>query len=240
MRQPGTSPVVTWSRAFPADPAQIHEARGFLAGLLGDRTAAADAVLCLSELATNAILHSRSAGPGGWFTVQAELAGERLRVEVGDQGGPWTRLIHRDGLRGRGLLILAELAASWGRAGDASTGWRVWFEMSCPARPAGQKSTTMPQAQRPDGRAARPAASSGDGRPDRAARPWIIDLDGSRLRQLRRAQGLSQAELAGQAGVGLATLTRLERQPRGTCRGRTLTRLASALGEHPAVLKAAH
>lgn len=232
MRQPGTAPVVTWSRAFPAKPARIREARGFLAGLLGDRTAADDAVLCLSEVATNAIQHSRSAGPGGRFSVRAELDGEWLRVEVGDQGGPWTRLIHRDGLRGRGLLILAELAASWGRAGDARTGWRVWFEMHCPAGP---KTTIMPQAQPPDGIAAGPA-QSGDGHRDRAAQPWIIELDGPRLRQLRQARGLSQAELTGQAGIGLATLTRLERQPRATCRGRTLTRLATALGEHPAAL----
>jgi anti-sigma regulatory factor (Ser/Thr protein kinase) len=144
---------------FPAKPAQIREARGFLAGLLGDRTAADDAVLCLSEVATNAIQHSRSAGPGGRFSVRAELDGEWLRVEVGDQGGPWTRLIHRDGLRGRGLLILAELAASWGRGGDAGAGWRVWFEMHCPVRPAGPKATIMPQAQPPDGTAAGPAGT---------------------------------------------------------------------------------
>ena len=176
MRQPGTAPVVTWSRAFPAKPAQIHEARGFLAGLLDDRTAADDAVLCLSEVATNAIQHSRSAGPGGRFSVRAELDGEWLRVEVGDQGGPWTRLIHRDGLRGRGLLILAELAASWGRAGEASTGWRVWFEMHCPGRPAVDHRTgrTAPAAVAP-GPGAVPGGAGRTGRD----RPGHLDPAGS-------------------------------------------------------------
>jgi hypothetical protein len=35
-------------------------------------------------------------------------------------------------------------------------------------------------------------------------------LDGVRLRQLRRQRGLSLAELAGKAGIGLSTLTRLD------------------------------
>ena len=46
--------------------------------------------------------------------------------------------------------------------------------------------------------------------------------------------GLSQAELAGKAGVSLTTLARLERRGRTSCRGRTLARLATALGEDPA------
>ena len=182
MRQPGTAPVVTWSRAFPAKPARIREARGFLAGLLGDRTAADDAVLCLSEVATNAIQHSRSAGPGGRFSVRAELDGEWLRVEVGDQGGPWTRLIHRDGLRGRGLLILAELAASWGRAGDARTGWRVWFEMHCPA--ARKPRSCLRLSRRTASPPARPRAATvtGTGPPSRGSSNWTDRACGSYAR----------------------------------------------------------
>ncbi len=38
----------------------------------------------LSELATNAVVHSRSGQPGGTFTVRAELGAQRLRVEVRD------------------------------------------------------------------------------------------------------------------------------------------------------------
>jgi DNA-binding XRE family transcriptional regulator len=66
------------------------------------------------------------------------------------------------------------------------------------------------------------------------ARPLVFVLDGQRLRQLRRQHGLSQQNLADQAGISLTTVARLERHPRTPCRGRTLARLAAVLGEHPA------
>lgn len=59
-------------------------------------------------------------------------------------------------------------------------------------------------------------------------------LDGQRLRDLRRQRGLSQEELAGQAGISVSTVARLERQIAAPCRGWTLGRLARTLGEHPA------
>jgi transcriptional regulator with XRE-family HTH domain len=67
-----------------------------------------------------------------------------------------------------------------------------------------------------------------------APRSWTTTVDGTRLRQARREHALSRAELAGTAGISVATLARLERQPRTRCRGRTLARLALALGEDPA------
>ena len=71
--------------------------------------------------------------------------------------------------------------------------------------------------------------------PHRAHR-WNIAVDGQRLRHLRRQHGLSQEQLAAKAGISLATVTRLERTPRATCRTRTLARVAAALGEEPAAL----
>jgi transcriptional regulator with XRE-family HTH domain len=56
------------------------------------------------------------------------------------------------------------------------------------------------------------------------------------VRQLRRQHGLSPAELAGKAGIGLSTVTRLERQRQRRCRTRTLARLAAALGQPPTAL----
>ena len=63
---------------------------------------------------------------------------------------------------------------------------------------------------------------------------WTTLLDGTRLRELRRTQGLSRAALARQAGIP---------QPRwpgspapAQCRGRTMARLAAALGEPLAAL----
>ena len=121
-----------WSRAFPATAAQVREARRFLADVLDGRLEADDATLCLSELVTNATVHSHSRKPGGHFTVHAAIHADLLRVEVRDEGGPWTQPVRsRDGQHGRGLLIVAALSRDWGRTGDSETGWRVWFEMDC-------------------------------------------------------------------------------------------------------------
>jgi anti-sigma regulatory factor (Ser/Thr protein kinase) len=151
--QTSTAPPLAWSRAFPAAPEQVREARRFLAGVLDGGPAAGDAVLCLSELVTNATVHSRSGEPGGRFTVTAAIAGGRLRVEVRDEGGPWTQPVRsRDGQHGRGLLVVGQLARDWGRAGDSATGWTIWFTMNLgtppatarPRHPAGEMTMTEP------------------------------------------------------------------------------------------------
>src|ERR1017187_2057910 len=151
--QTSTAPPLAWSRAFPAAPEQVREARRFLAGVLDGGPAAGDAVLCLSELVTNATVHSRSGEPGGRFTVTAAIAGGRLRVGVRDDGGPWTQPVRgRAGQHGRGLLIVGQLADDWGRIGDSATGWTVWFTMDLdtppatarPRHPAGEMTMTEP------------------------------------------------------------------------------------------------
>ena len=50
-----------------------------------------------------------------------------------------------------------------------------------------------------------------------------------RLKELRKLRALSQQELAEAAGIGRATLSRVERGETGA-HGRTLRRLANALG----------
>jgi serine/threonine-protein kinase RsbW len=129
MSAPAT-PLIAWSRRFAASPPQIREARLFLATILEGCPVADDALLCLSELATNALLHSRSREPGGYFTVHAQRQGDDLRVEVRDQGGPWTSpaLTNSGEMNGRGLAIVGQLARAWGRCGDEA-GWTVWFEI---------------------------------------------------------------------------------------------------------------
>jgi len=216
MRKTSTAPLVTWSREFPAVPDQAREARRFLASILDGREASADAVLCLSELITNATVHSKSRQPGGLVTVRAQLRGPELRVEVHDQGGPWPPDTHPNEAlhqRGRGLLIVGGLACRWGRAGDATSGWSVWFEMACPL------STRSPQQ-----------------RAKEADRRWIVVVDGRRLRQFRRQHKLSQEQLAAKAGISSTTVARLERRSQAACRSRTLARLAAAMGEQPTSL----
>jgi serine/threonine-protein kinase RsbW len=128
MTTPGTAPH---ERVFPADASQVGAARAFLSAILAGGPAAEAAVLCVSELATNAITHSRSREPGGSFTVRVQPGGQRVRVEVSDQGGPWhpRGRASTDDPTGRGLQIVGQLAARWGCAGHSRQGWTVWFEM---------------------------------------------------------------------------------------------------------------
>ena len=121
------APPVT-AQVFPGDAGQVRAARRFLAGVLDGCPAADDALLCVSELATNAVLHSRSGRPGGRFTVRATMQAGSVRVEVADEGGPWRRERDGDGQNGRGLLIVGELAGRWGRE-DGAARRTVWFEM---------------------------------------------------------------------------------------------------------------
>ena len=72
MRETSTAPLIGWSRSFPATPEQAREARRFLAAIL-DGHPADDAILCLSELVTNATIHSQSHQPGGCLTVRVQL-----------------------------------------------------------------------------------------------------------------------------------------------------------------------
>jgi serine/threonine-protein kinase RsbW len=112
----GTTPAArpSWQRTFAATPAHIGQAREFLATLLDGHPAADEAVLCLSELVTNAVLHSASARPGGTFQVSVCLRAGMLRVEVEDGGGPWRTATTGDVLGGRGLIIVDSLVRNWG------------------------------------------------------------------------------------------------------------------------------
>jgi len=58
-------------------------------------------------------------------------------------------------------------------------------------------------------------------------------IDGSRVKELRRALLLSQRELAQLAGVVTETINRIERQPERTFRPDTVRRLAGVLGVDP-------
>lgn len=131
-----TSPVRVWCRDFPARPDQVGQARKFLAAALGGCPAADDAVLVVSELAGNSVLHSASSRPGGAFTVRVEvLHGDHVRIEVRDEGGPWDERPCAD--RGvHGLAIVRALATASGTNGDALTGWIAWARLDWPGHTA--------------------------------------------------------------------------------------------------------
>jgi DNA-binding XRE family transcriptional regulator len=234
---------VAFSRVYLGNPGQIRAVRADLRGLLDGCPVADDAILCASEMAANAALHSDSALPGGQFTVSAELSpGDYVWIEVEDQGGLWTPAATEPG-GGHGLDIIHALAADWGIDGDYRTR-TVWVRLDWPQG-------APPPAHIPAGTGRRQSACDGgesatadpspapvlaSARITRPAQRWTAVLDGERLRHLRRLHGMSQDKLADRAGISPATVARLERQPRPSCRTRTLARLAAALGEHPATI----
>jgi anti-sigma regulatory factor (Ser/Thr protein kinase) len=86
-------------------------------------------ILCISELAANAVLHSNSRRPGGTFTVRIESCpGAYIRIEVEDDGGPWMARAP-DPASGRGLDIIRALAAEWGVTASPA-GRSVWARIN--------------------------------------------------------------------------------------------------------------
>jgi anti-sigma regulatory factor (Ser/Thr protein kinase) len=103
-----------------------------MAAILVGCPVAGDTILCLSELAANAVIHSASGQPGGAFIVRADvLDGAYVRIEVHDNGGPWSRPVHRDD-RPHGLDIVGSLATESGVRGGALTGWISWVRLDWP------------------------------------------------------------------------------------------------------------
>jgi serine phosphatase RsbU (regulator of sigma subunit)/anti-sigma regulatory factor (Ser/Thr protein kinase) len=94
------------------------------------------AILCTSELTTNALLHA-----GTPAQVHIDLNAERLLVSVADTGTRGSVIRARtDAMssRGRGIGLIEELSDSWGT--DPSVrGSTVWFEILLADRPAGPR-----------------------------------------------------------------------------------------------------
>lgn len=133
---PGTNAArASWSctRTFPASAEQVPVAREFLRRVLDGCPASADAVLICSELAANAVTHSLSALPGGWFTIRVQVRdGDYVFVEVEDLGGRWAQGGRSD-QHGRGLLLVDALADYWDIRGD-DTGRIVCARLDWPGQ----------------------------------------------------------------------------------------------------------
>ena len=94
------------------------------------------AVLCLSELVTNAVIHTGSAAE-----VRAVLEDGVLTVLVRDRGNHRGArptdgsVLHDDPMRvhGRGLQLVAALSSRWGSDLDA-VGATVWFVLDAGVR----------------------------------------------------------------------------------------------------------
>lgn len=117
-------------RAFSGCSDQVARARKFVAGELAGCPVADEAVVCVSELATNAIVHTAS-GDGGKFEVIVQHWPSLVRVSVLDEGSPGrptVRPLDAESESGRGLGLVTTIADDWGQSGDGA-GRAVWFEL---------------------------------------------------------------------------------------------------------------
>ena len=122
------------SVTYPGTTEHIHIVRADLSVVLHECPMADDVILCTSELAANATLHSHSRLPGGTFTVRAKISpGDYTWIEVEDDGGPTSPGI-RDSAGHHGLDIVRALATNWGIGGDETTR-TIWARFDWPDRP---------------------------------------------------------------------------------------------------------
>src|SRR5690348_5410779 len=116
---------------FPADRTAPSQARRFVADTLHSwsvpNDVVDDAVLLVSELVTNALLHARSAP-----VVELEYDADHLRCVVVDSSPvpPRRRRYAEDAVTGRGIALVETLASRWGVDANGESGKRVWFELA--------------------------------------------------------------------------------------------------------------
>ncbi|MFC7382194.1 ATP-binding protein [Sphaerisporangium rhizosphaerae] len=131
------TPTCQYERMFAGCPEAIAEVRRYVETCLTGVPRRDEAVLCASELASNAVRHSASGLDDGKFTVRVSYGGHAwARIEVADAGEPSERPPLSRGVEGgRGLAIVAALA----RCGaepldiDGKQGRLTWCELDWPA-----------------------------------------------------------------------------------------------------------
>ncbi|MGW0938673.1 ATP-binding protein [Streptomyces sp. NPDC002666] len=117
-------------RFFRRERRSVREAREFVRSALADwgfgEVRADEVLVCVSELATNALVHG--VPPGRGYRLMVWLRGEgQVRVEVHDSGDGEPGVGEPDGESGRGLVIVDALADRWG-VGERVPGKVVWCE----------------------------------------------------------------------------------------------------------------
>ncbi len=115
-------------QVFPGRPDQVSRVRHLVGQRARSTPVADDVVLIASELASNAVRHSRSRGEE--FTVACEVSRQYVWIAVEDLGGPWIPP-EPDGCH-HGLAIVAALAIRWGVEATLD-GCVVWARVEFPA-----------------------------------------------------------------------------------------------------------
>jgi anti-sigma regulatory factor (Ser/Thr protein kinase) len=122
------------SIVFPGLPEHVRTAREFASRVLDHGHPHWElAVQLVSELVTNSVQHSDSAGPEGAIGVTVSGTLTSVTVEVADAGGVMVPQVQPgedlDTEGGRGLQLVAALAGEWGFRENAA-GRVTWFTIS--------------------------------------------------------------------------------------------------------------
>jgi serine/threonine-protein kinase RsbW len=128
---PKPATVTGFTGTYPGRLDQVQDARRAVARHLAGYPVLDDLVLIVSELASNAVLHSASRGE--FFTVRAELHADYVWVEAEDLGGPWRSRQHDD--RPHGLDVVEALTGpdGWGTEPTSDGGRIVWARLDLAA-----------------------------------------------------------------------------------------------------------
>jgi anti-sigma regulatory factor (Ser/Thr protein kinase) len=123
------------SAQLPGRPESAATARALVRQILGENhPSTGDAMVIVSELVGNAVAHTRSGQPGGTVTVAVELSAQppAVCIRVDDAGGPTVPVpaaATPGDEHGRGLGIVAALAAEWGTE-HSETGTATWCRLT--------------------------------------------------------------------------------------------------------------
>jgi anti-sigma regulatory factor (Ser/Thr protein kinase) len=125
--------IVSVRRRYPCRSASVPLMRADVVELLalwGRQDLAVDAELCVCELAANAVRHRPDGASAEEPIVLTLEGGQRLRLAVQDAwpGMPRERRSGLDEEDGRGLQLVAAVAADWG-VERMPPGKAVWCEL---------------------------------------------------------------------------------------------------------------